>query len=113
MRSMERQSDPGQRRWPTGAGIVTFAVAVVVLAGLTGLALAFLRSPTAGPTPPTAVPASLGAGPASPPARICGNKAILGRGPSSPPKGAVIIPAGDDSGTVIAHNWTVRPDTTY
>jgi hypothetical protein len=25
----------------------------------------------------------------------------------------VIIPAGDDSGTVLAHNWTVRPDTTY
>src|SRR5215831_15057884 len=110
---MERQSDPGQRRWSTGAGIVTFAVAVVVLAGFTGLALAFLRSPTAGPTPPGAGPASPGAGPASPgagpaspPARICGNKAILGGGPSAPPKGAVIIPAGDDSGTVIAHNWT-------
>ena len=34
-------------------------------------------------------------------------------GPSSPPKGAVVIPAGDDSGTVLAHTWTIRPDTTY
>ena len=25
----------------------------------------------------------------------------------------MIIPAGDDTGTAIAHNWTIKPDTTY
>ena len=25
----------------------------------------------------------------------------------------MIIPAGDDSGTVLGRSWTVRPDTTY
>jgi hypothetical protein len=54
--------------------------------------------------PPASVPA---------PARVCGNKAILGGGPSSPPKGAVIIRAGDDSGTALAHNWTMEPRKTY
>src|ERR1700728_1987404 len=29
------------------------------------------------------------AGPASPPARVCGSKAVLGGGPASPPAGAV------------------------
>ena len=69
------------------------------VAGLTWLALASLHSSAAGP--------------ASPPVRVCGNNAILGGGPSSPPKGAVVIPVGDDSGTVLSHNWTIRPDTTY
>ena len=44
---------------------------------------------------------------------VCGNKTILAGGPSSPPRGAVAIPPGDDSGTVLAHDWTIRPDTTY
>jgi hypothetical protein len=50
---------------------------------------------------------------ASPPARICGNKAILDGGPVTPPKGAVVIPAGDDSGTVLGRSWTMKPNTTY
>jgi Right handed beta helix region len=111
-RSLEK-ADVGASNVSTRSALRRSTVAVVVLAGLTGLALAFLRSATAGSTSPAAVPASPGAGPASPPARICGNKAILGGGPSAPPKGAVIIPAGDDSNSVLAHNWTVRPHTTY
>jgi len=118
----KRRSDPGQRhRRLAGGGLIAVsAVGAVVLAGLVGLALTVLRSPAAGPASPAAGPASpaagpasWGAGPASPPARICGNKAILEGGPSVPPKGAVIIPAGDDSGTVLGRSWTVRPDTTY
>ena len=44
---------------------------------------------------------------------MCGNPAILGQGPATAPAGAVVIPAGNDSGTVLAHNWTMKPDTTY
>ena len=75
-------------------------------AGLACTALERSRTPGAGGLKP-------GDGPLSPPARICGNKAILARGPSAAPKGAVVIPAGDNSGGVLAHNWTIRPDTTY
>ena len=32
---------------------------------------------------------------------------------SSPPAGAVVIPAGDDSGTPPAHSETMLPNTTY
>jgi hypothetical protein len=96
-------------RWVVAACL---AAAVVVL---TWLALASLRSPTGGSeSTPAQDPLHLtAAGPASPPARVCGNGTILGRGPSSPPKGAVVIPAGDDSGTVIAHNWSIRPHQAY
>ena len=83
------------------------AAGVIVLAGLAWFVPTLLHSPGA------ASPASPVAGPVSVPVRVCGNNAILGGGPSSPPKGAVVIPAGDDSGTVLAHNWTIRPDTTY
>lgn len=48
------------------------------------------------------------AGPAAPPARMCGNSAILGRGPDVAPPRAVKVKAGDDS----AVNWS-RADTTY
>jgi Right handed beta helix region len=48
------------------------------------------------------------AGPASPPARICGNSAILGGGPAAPPQGAVTVPPGNDSGV----NWS-RAGATY
>jgi Right handed beta helix region len=101
MRLGKRRNDLGQRRWrPIGGRLIACcAAAVTVCAGLTALALGLPRS--------TAV------GPASLPLRVCGNKAILGGGPSVAPKGAVIIPPGDDSGTVLAHNWTIRPDTTY
>jgi len=93
---------------------------VVVLVGLTWPVLVLLHSSAAGPASSAAGPASSAAGPASsaddpapPPVRVCGNNAILGDGPASPPRGAVAIPAGDDSGTVLAHNWTIQPDTTY
>ena len=39
-----------------------------------------------------------GAGPASPPVRVCGNSGILGGGPQSAKAGAVSVPAGDNSG---------------
>ncbi len=115
MRLKQQRNDPGQPRWwRTGwALVVCFAAGVMVLAGLTWLALALLHSPAAGPASSAAGPASSAAGPASPPVRVCGNNAILGGGPASSPRGAVVIPAGDDSGTVLAHNWTIRPHTTY
>jgi Right handed beta helix region len=103
------------RRW-----LVTWALVACVAAGMAGLAwlaLALLDSPPAGTAsssgPASVDPASWAMSPASPPVRVCGNDAILGRGPKSPPKGAVVIPAGNNSGTAIAHNWTVRPHTTY
>ncbi len=36
------------------------------------------------------------------PLRVCGNPSILGTGPSSPPRGAISVPAGDDSRV----NWS-------
>jgi hypothetical protein len=89
-------------RWQWAVGVA----GVAVVAGLTWPALALTHSAGAGS-------ASANAGPASPPARICDNKAVLGGGPSSPPRGAVVIHAGDDSDTALAHNWTIRPNTTY
>src|SRR5258708_3187271 len=105
MRFAQQRSNSGRLgRWPIGWALVACFAAGV--AGLTWLALALLHSSAAGPAPSAA-------GPASPPVRVCGNNATLGGGPSSPPKGAIVIPAGDDSGSVLAHNWTIRPDTTY
>jgi len=46
--------------------------------------------------------------PSEPPARICGNRRILGGGPTEPPKGAVVVPAGDNSSVDFG-----RADTTY
>jgi len=91
------------------------ACAVAGVAVLTWITLASLHPSTEGAeSRPVQDPLHVSAaGPASPPARVCGNATILGRGPKSPPKGAVVIPAGDDSGTVIAHNWTIQPHKTY
>lgn len=106
-----RRSYPRQlRRWPTGWTLVALAAGS---AGLAWLALPLLRSSAAAPASPVGPPKYAAASPASPPARICGNSEILGEGPSSPPRRAVVIPAGDDSGTVLAHNWTIQPHTTY
>jgi hypothetical protein len=108
MRLGQQRTNHGQvRRWATGWALAAwFATALLGVIGLTWLALALLHSSAEGP-------ASSAAGLTAPPVRVCGNKAILAGGPSSPPKGAVIIPAGDNSDTVLAHNWTVRPHTTY
>ncbi len=99
---------------PLGWLILALVTAAVV--GLTSLALASRDSSappadSAGQVP--ALDMASAPGPASPPVRMCGDKAILGRGPSSPPKGAVVIPAGDDSGSALARDWTIKPDTTY
>jgi hypothetical protein len=44
---------------------------------------------------------------------VCGNQSILGNGPAKPPRGSVVIPAGNDSGTVLANDYTIKPHTTY
>jgi parallel beta-helix repeat protein len=50
--------------------------------------------------------------PTSPPVTWC--ETGLPRSPyTTPPAGAVVIPAGDDSGTAPARNYTVQPDTVY
>jgi Right handed beta helix region len=113
--SQQRGYSGRPRRWAVSWVLV--ACVAAGLAGLAWLALALLDSPPAGtassPGSASVGPASWSSSPASPPVRVCGNDAILGRGPTSPPKGAVVIPAGNNSGTAIAHNWTIRPDTTY
>src|SRR3981081_4326245 len=108
-----RKSRP--RRWPIGCILLACLAAVII--GLAWLTLAPHSSDPAssrpGPAALRTLPSSEGAGPASPPVRVCGNNAVLGGGPASPPKGAVIIQAGDDSGTALAHNWTMQPHKTY
>jgi len=85
--------------------MASLAAGVIVIVGLACYALVFMRS--------SAVPAFHVASGASPPVRICGNKAILAGGPSSPGEGAITIPAGDDSGTAIERSLAIRPDSTY
>ena len=102
------------------------ACCAVAVAVLVGLGVYALRPPAGtvtgnGVTQPVTAngvtqpgwPRPARGAPASPPVHVCGNKTILGKGPSTPPKGAVVIAAGDDSQTVLAHNWTMKPNTTY
>jgi hypothetical protein len=93
--------DPSRLRlWPlVWVLAVCIAATVIGLAGPSWLA-------RGGQSP--AEPHLSDAGPASPPARVCGNDSVLGGGPSSAPPGAVTVPAGDDSGI----NWS-RRHTTY
>lgn len=103
-------------RWPIG-----WRLAACCAAGLAGIAwLTLTLLPSSAPHPAPVDPASPAAGPAlsarstaASPARVCGNNAILGDGPASPPSRAIVIPAGDDRDTVLAHNWTLQPHTTY
>jgi hypothetical protein len=69
-------------------------------------------SPSATPKATRAAAGPAAAAPGAP-LRICDNNAILGGGPKTPPPGAVAIPAGDDSNTAIAHNYTIQPHATY
>ena len=112
MRSRQRRAYPRQlRRRPPGWALAVLAVGA---GGLAWLSLALLHSSAApAPTTPAGPPVFSAASPASPPVRLCGKSALLRDGPSSPPRGAVVIPAGDDSVTVLAHNWTIQPRTTY
>src|SRR5215469_3851175 len=100
---------------PRLAGGSMLAVSLLAaVAALIWLARAPLAEVPPGQVPPAHTPVlSSAAGPESPLVRVCGNKAILGGGPSSPPRGAIVIPAGDDSHTVLAHNWTIQPARTY
>jgi hypothetical protein len=117
MRSTQRHAYPRQlRRWPIGWRLA--ACFAAVLAGLAVLALTLLPSSAAHPAPReqaprVADPALSAQSPAPPPVRVCGNKAILEGGPASPPRGSIVIPAGDDSATVLAHNWTIQPHMMY
>lgn len=88
------------------------AAALALSGGLTWLALAGPGAGTAAPVPGSSAALALPPPPA-PPAHVCGNGAILGGGPVTPPKGAVVIPAGDDSTTDIGHDWSIKPHTTY
>jgi Right handed beta helix region len=110
--SLWREGDH-RPRW--AAGIVALICCLAVGAGVVWL-LAAQPAPSVrrdSATGPAAGGAAAGRGPASPPVRVCGNKAILGGGPAAPPRGAVVIPAGDDSHTVLADSFTMRPHTTY
>ena len=113
----QRSSNSGRPR----SQALLWTLVVCCAAALAGLGWLVLRSQhsTAGsgaPAPhvPSYVPSHLSAAsPPAPPVRICDNAAILGRGSSSPPKGAIVIPAGDNSNTVIAHSWTIQPRKKY
>lgn len=96
----------GRARW------ALLACSVTGVAGLSWLAVTTQHFPSASPVA-TAGPSASVAAKLARPFRVCGNNAILGGGPSSPPHGAVVIPAGDDSSTVIAQNWTIKPHTKY
>lgn len=108
---------PGNPRRPhrRAVGWALMGCFIAGVVSLTWIALTSLRSATAGPESPSAREPShfSAAGPAVPPAQMCGNAAMLRHGPSSPPKGATLIPSGDDSTTAIAHNWTIQPSKTY
>lgn len=98
------------RRWSTDWTLAACLAAGVV--GLGWLALRPVHPPVPASLPAGPAPSSVAAGPATPPVRVCGKNAVLG-GPSSPPKGAVIVPAGDDSGTAVARNWAMQPHAAY
>jgi Right handed beta helix region len=50
--------------------------------------------------------------PTVPPVQVCANSGYLD-GPATPPSGAVTIPAGDDSDTVITRDYLIHPHTIY
>src|SRR5712691_12524926 len=109
MRFSQQPDNPRRLRgWPIGRVLLACLAAGILSLG--SLALASLHSSA---PPVSSLGPSSSPGPASPPVRVCGNDSILRHGPPSPPRGAVIVPAGDDSRTVIAQGWTIRPDTTY
>jgi Right handed beta helix region len=97
---------PGQRH----VARVSLAVAVTgavaaTLAACTGSASTTVQdAPIPSATVKTAAPT---AAPQTPPAKICGSQAVL-EGPATAPKGAIPVPAGDNS--EFGFN---QPDTTY
>jgi parallel beta helix pectate lyase-like protein len=115
MRFWQDGREPGRRhRRPPGWVLATCVAAVaVVVAGLAWRAVASPGAPAADPRSAAGGPGTQVVSLPAPPVRVCGNRAILGNGPSSPPSGAVVIRAGDDSGTVLARNYSIKPDTTY
>ncbi len=61
-------------------------------------------------TSPTG-PHTTGSAPSSPPVVVCHNAGLL-TGPATAPAGAVVVPAGDNSGALLA-NWNMVPNKTY
>jgi len=115
-RASHRKNDAGRRgrraRWVAPAVILTGLAALVGLA-LFGLVLLLHPKPAShtasGPaSSPSAHPSASGARGVSGIVHVCGNDAILGGGPSSAPRGAVTVPAGDNSGV----DWG-QANTTY
>jgi parallel beta helix pectate lyase-like protein len=112
----KNDADPRRRRprWVAPAAI-TIVLATLVGLALYGLVLLFHPKPT-GPTAqgPASAPSSSasahpsGARGVSGIVHVCGNDAILGGGPSHAPRGAVTVPAGDNSGI----GWG-QANTTY
>jgi hypothetical protein len=98
----------GQRH-VTRLGLAGAAVlSAVLLAACTSGGTAAPSAQASIPAPGTAPSASTVTGPpAAPPAQVCGSKAIL-NGPAAPPKGAVQVPAGDNSGVAFG-----QPGATY
>jgi hypothetical protein len=85
------------------AGVWTLVIGLAAAIGLYGPS--WLSSPAVSQAQ---APRITSAGPVAPPVQLCGNGSVLGQGPITVPRGAVEVPAGDDS----AVNWS-RPGTTY
>ncbi len=92
--------------------------AVAAVLALAGCGMPGSRSATGSSIPsstadsPAAPVSRPNSAPTSPPVTWC----ETGLPPSpyrTPPAGAVSIPAGDNSGTPIVNNWSVKPNTTY
>ncbi len=75
-----------------------------------------VRVTTTAPTSPATV---VTVAPSSPPLTVCGNSSLLASPYASAPRGAVTVPAGDDStakmssGGYVVQNFDVNPRTTY
>src|ERR1700683_5160889 len=72
---------------------LAFCAILIVLGAIAGLGV-LLSTPSS----PKSV-ASVATAPTSPPVQVCGNATYLSNPATSPPSGAVVVPAGLDSGS--------------
>lgn len=101
VRSLFRLKRPHLK--PVGWVLLACLVADVVVIGALG-ASDMADGPESLPSGAAAQVQPLsGTGPASPPARICGNSEVLGGGPNSAPARAISVPAGDNSDVDFSH----------
>jgi hypothetical protein len=80
----------------TAAGTIAVALAACTAGGVRPIQLEAAPVPAATATTQTATSAAVTAAPKTPPARVCGSKAILS-GPATAPRGAIKVPAGNDA----------------